>query len=65
MMWAFGPMEILMLMALGGGGQTADLAAFLPPDIYFRSRNIPITAESMVQVASKKPEDGKADPPAR
>src|SRR5438105_153997 len=60
MMWAFGPMEILLLMALGGGGQTADLASFLPADIYFRSRDIPITAESMVRVASKLPDDGKA-----
>src|SRR5438128_1273210 len=59
-MMAWGPMEILMLMALGGGGQTADLASFLPADIYFRSRNIPISAESMVQLAAKKPDDGKA-----
>src|SRR2546421_559444 len=59
-MMAWGPMEILMLMALGGGGQTADLASCLPADIYFRARNIPITAENMVQLASKKPDDGKA-----
>src|SRR5262249_43263155 len=53
------PMEILILMALGGGGQTADLASFLPADVYFQSRRIAISAESMIEIASKKPEDGK------
>src|SRR5262245_65297475 len=60
MMMAFGPMEILILMAMGGGGQTADLASFLPADVYFQSRRIAISAESMIEIASKKPEDGKA-----
>src|SRR5262245_42968775 len=60
MSFALGPMEILVLMALGGGGQTADFASFLPTEIYFQSRRIAISAESMIEIASKKPEDGKA-----
>jgi hypothetical protein len=59
MMMALGPMEILILMALGGGAQTADLAALLPADMYFQSRRIAISADSMIEIASKKPEDGK------
>jgi hypothetical protein len=58
-MFGLGPMEVIVLLALGGGGQTGELAAFLPADIYFQSRNIETKIDTLVALASKEPADGK------
>ena len=52
-----GGMEILMLLAMGGG-QT-DALSYLDPVRYFESRKIPVTVEKMVELSGQDPTDGK------
>src|SRR5437762_2964734 len=55
-----GAMELLMLIALGGGMQAGDLVSYLPAEAYFKSRAIPINLDNMIYLAVKEPADGEA-----
>jgi hypothetical protein len=49
----------MLLIALAGGGQAADLASLVPVDAYFQSRGVEVTVSSMLELAGKDPVDGK------
>ena len=59
MAFGLGPMEVLLLIAMGGGSVGADFVSFLPAETYFQSRNIPVNVESMVEAAGRDPKDAK------
>jgi hypothetical protein len=58
-MMAFGAFEILILMFLGGGGLSTDLVSALDAKSYFQSRNVEVTTDKLVELATKDPTDGK------
>jgi hypothetical protein len=58
-MFAFGFMEILILMAFGGGGTTTDLVSIIDANAYFKSRHIEISVDKMAELAARDPMDGK------
>ncbi len=58
-MLAFGPMELLLLLALSGAGRAPDLVSLLPADKYFQVRKIEVTVDKMLELATRDPKDGK------
>jgi hypothetical protein len=53
-------MEMLMLIALGGGVQSGDLVSYLPPEAYFKANLVPVNLDNMIYLATKEPADGEA-----
>lgn len=51
--------EILMLALLGGGFNSTDLVAIVPPAHYFQSRNIDTSFGKMIELASLEPKDAR------
>src|SRR6267142_855485 len=60
-MMMFGYMEMLMLIATGGGSMGGDFVSFLPAELYFQSRNIEVGANKMMELASTPAKDGKGE----
>ncbi len=59
-MAAFGFMEILVLALLSGGASSTDLVALIPPEHYFKSRDIEISPARAVELANMDPKTPKA-----
>jgi hypothetical protein len=59
-MFAMGPMEIVMLLALGSSGASGDLTTLISPQDYFKRRGIEMSIDRMAELAGKDPVDGKA-----
>ena len=58
-MLGMGPIEILLMLVVAGGGTSTDLASLLPTQDYFKARNIDISIDKAVELAGKDPADGK------
>lgn len=58
-MMAFGFAEILVLALLGGGINSTDLVALVPPTHYFQTRNIDTSFDKMIELAGREPKDAK------
>jgi hypothetical protein len=56
----FGMAALGLLGGLGSGGAGGDVVSFLPTDIYFQSRRIPLNIENLEDLARTEPKDGKA-----
>ena len=54
-----GMMELLLLLAGGGGLSANDLVSLVPLDDYFASRNITVNAKEMTTLAGKEPSDAR------
>ena len=59
-MLGMGPLEVLMILFMAGGGLNTDLASVVPAQSYFKSRAIEIDVEKAADFAGKDPVDGKA-----
>jgi hypothetical protein len=55
-----GAMELLVMLALTGGGTANDLAAWLNGEDYFKSRQIDMKIEKMIELANTPPTTAKA-----
>src|SRR4051794_29528159 len=51
--------EILLLALMGGGMNSTDLVALVPPGHYFQSRQIEVSLDKMVELAGRDPKDPK------
>jgi hypothetical protein len=51
--------EILMLAMLTGGNALPDVVAFVPPRDYFETREVAVSAETMMDYATRMPTDAK------
>jgi hypothetical protein len=58
-MVSFGFAEILVLAVLGGGINSTDLVALVPPTHYFQTRNIDTSFAKMIELAGRDPKDPK------
>jgi hypothetical protein len=58
-MFGMGPLEVLLMLVISGGGTSTDLASLLPAPTYFKSRDINISVEKAIELAGKDPIDGK------
>jgi hypothetical protein len=59
-MMFFGFAEVLVLALLAGGMNDTDLVAMVQPKVYFESRQIRLSIDSMIDVAIREPKDNKA-----
>jgi hypothetical protein len=57
---ALGSMELILLLALSGGGTGNDPVMWMDPQLYFQSREIKLEAAAMVEQAGKDPKDPQA-----
>jgi hypothetical protein len=59
-MFAVDGRVVLLFIAVAGGSTGMDLASFLPADLYFESRKIPVSAERMGEIVTGDARNGKA-----
>jgi hypothetical protein len=59
MMAVWGGIEVLLLLGLGAAGTPSDLVSLIDPESYFRSRQVPVTVEKMLELAGGQPSDAK------
>ena len=59
-MVAFGFAEVLMIAVLASGTNSSDVADIVEPAHYFKSRDIVVTLDRMIDIAMREPKDGKA-----
>jgi hypothetical protein len=50
---------ILFMLGVGGIGIPNDLVSYIDPESYFRSRQVTVTVEKMLELAGKQPTDAK------
>jgi hypothetical protein len=58
-MVASGGIFLLLVGLSGGAGMPSDLLSLIDPESYFRSRQVPVTVEKMLELAGKQPTDAK------
>jgi hypothetical protein len=57
---AFGPIALLLLMALNPGGTPNDLVSWIKPEDYFQAREIELNSKEMRRLAGSAPKNAKA-----
>ena len=56
----FNFMEFLVVALLAGGANGSDLVSLVQPEHYFKSREVRVSIDSMIDVALTEPKTGKA-----
>jgi len=59
-MVAFGFMEVIMLVMMGGGANRVDLLSLIEPQQYFQTRNLGTSLDDLVELAVRTPDDPKS-----
>jgi hypothetical protein len=59
-MIAIGGLQVLIFLLISAGGQSTDLVSLLAPQDYFKTHNIAVSTDKLVELAAKEPVNGQA-----